>query len=122
MQPRTNQVACVFTQQQSHRIKDSNFCRCMLSVPLAAADTALQGWELVQGLRGESAAGLARAAHITPRLKLERGHGPLPAAAAAPIKLKSILRKEGGQSAPDSAPRFAAGVEEHRWGCSSYPT
>ena len=41
----------------------------------AVADTAL-AWELVQGQGRESAPGLARAAHIRPRLKPERRHGP----------------------------------------------
>ena len=64
----------------------------------AVADTAL-AWELVQGQGRESAPGLARAAHIRPRLKPERRHGPLPAAAAAPQRAASKRLLFGGRRA-----------------------
>ena len=64
----------------------------------AVADTAL-AWELVQGQGRESAPGLARAAHIRPRLKPERRHGPPPAAAAAPQRAASKRLLFGGRRA-----------------------
>ena len=81
----------------------------------AVADTAL-AWELVQGQGRESAPGLARAAHSRPRLKPERSHGPLLAAAAASQRPDSKRRlfalREGLQTKPADQAAQPKGYEQ----------
>ena len=79
------------------------------------ADTALGG-ELVQGQGRESAPGLARGAHIRPRLKPERSHGPPPAAAAAAQRASSkrllFALREGLHTKPADQAARPKGYEQ----------